>query len=75
MPALLQQVALISESNQVGMGDVMKVAAALQKQASRDIAPIWEISATVDAFETLEHFPLRTKHILRGPDSWRTRRV
>ena len=23
----------------------------------------------------LEHFPLRTKHILRGPDSWRIRRV
>jgi hypothetical protein len=36
----------------------MKVAAALQKQASRDLAPTWNISATVDAFERLEDVPL-----------------
>jgi hypothetical protein len=54
MSALLQQLALVSESNGVPLGDVMRVAAALQKQASRDLAPIWEISATVDAFEKLE---------------------
>jgi hypothetical protein len=35
----------------------MKVAAALQKQAIRDLAPIWSISATVDAFERLEDVP------------------
>ena len=34
--------------------DLMRVSAALQKQASRDLAPIWEISATVDAFASLE---------------------
>jgi hypothetical protein len=39
-------------------GDLMKVAAALQKQAVRDLAPLWEISATVDAFEKLEDVPL-----------------
>jgi len=54
MAAILQQLALVSESNRVPLGDVMRVAAALQKQASRDLAPIWEISATVDAFERLE---------------------
>ena len=53
MPAILQQLALVSESNQVPLGDVMRVAAALQKQASRDLSPIWEVSATVDAFENL----------------------
>ena len=58
MPALIQQVALVSESDLAPIADVMKVAAALQKQASRDIAPIWDISATVDAFETLEDVPL-----------------
>ena len=36
----------------------MKVAAALQKQATRDLGPIWEVSATVDAFEKLEDVPL-----------------
>jgi hypothetical protein len=58
MAALLQQMALVSESDDVPLGDVMKVAAALQKQASRDIAPMWDISATLDAFETLEDVPL-----------------
>lgn len=58
MAALIRQLALVSESNSVGASDVMKVAAALQKQASRDLAPIWEISATVDAFDRLEDVPL-----------------
>lgn len=58
MAAILQQMALVSESEDVLMGDVMKVAAALQKQASRDVAPIWDSSATVDAFETLEDVPI-----------------
>lgn len=58
MSAVLHQLALVSESNQVKIGEVMKVAAALQKQASRDFAPIWEVTATVDAFEALEDIPL-----------------
>jgi hypothetical protein len=58
MAALIQQLALVSESKAVPLADVMKVAAALQKQASRDLAPIWSISATVDAFEALEDVPM-----------------
>src|SRR5712672_4801135 len=58
MDAIIQQLAVVSESKLVGIGDVMRVAAALQKQASRDLAPIWNISATVDAFEKLEDVPL-----------------
>jgi hypothetical protein len=58
MSVLLQQVALVSDSKQVKSKDLMRVAAALQKQASRDLAPIWDVSATVDAFETLEDVPL-----------------
>jgi len=54
MSAILRQLALVSESDRVPLGDVMRVAAALQKQASRDLAPIWEVSATVDACERLE---------------------
>ena len=57
MPALIRQLALISESNQIPQADVQKVSAALQKQASRDLAPIWEISATVDSFDKLEDVP------------------
>jgi len=57
MAAILQQLALVSESSSIALGDVMRVAAALQKQASRDLAPIWDITATVDAFEKLEDVP------------------
>jgi hypothetical protein len=58
MDAIIQQLALVSESKLVGIGDLMRVAAALQKQASRDLAPMWNISATVDAFERLEDVPI-----------------
>jgi hypothetical protein len=57
MSVLTRQVALVSESAQIPRGDVLKVSAALQKQATRDLAPIWEISATVDPFDTLEDVP------------------
>jgi hypothetical protein len=55
--ALVRHVALVSESNRAKMSDLLLVSAALQKQASRDLAPIWEISATVDAFAKLEDVP------------------
>ena len=58
MSAILRQVALVSESSSIDQGDVMRVSAALQKQATRDLAPIWEVSATVDSFAKLEDVPL-----------------
>ncbi len=58
MAALLRQLALVSESKQISASDVQRVSAALQKQAARDLAPIWEISATVDAFNALEDVPV-----------------
>jgi hypothetical protein len=39
-------------------GDVSRVAAALQRQATRDFAPIWNVRATVDDFPRLEDVPL-----------------
>lgn len=39
MPALMRQIALVSESELIPAGDVPKVAAAIQKQAARDLAP------------------------------------
>src|SRR5260370_37443763 len=55
--AFVRRVASVSESNNAQMSDLLRVSAALQKQASRDLAPIWEISATVDAFAKLEDVP------------------
>ena len=55
---LVKHLALISESQQVSIGEVMKVSASLQKQSLRDLAPIWEISGTIDAFDDLDDIPL-----------------
>jgi hypothetical protein len=55
--ALIQHVALVSESKSCKMSDLLRVSAAMQKQASRDLAPIWDVSATVDAFDKLEDVP------------------
>jgi hypothetical protein len=55
---LLHQVALVSEMREVSASEVTRVAAALQKQASRDFAPLWEVNATVDAFVKLDDVPL-----------------
>jgi hypothetical protein len=46
----------------------MRISAALQKQATRDLAPIWEISATVDAFDQLGNVPVGTWPIIIGAD-------
>ena len=34
------------------------VAAALDKQATRDFAPIWEVNSSIHAFASLEDVPL-----------------
>jgi hypothetical protein len=51
-------VALVSEVPDHDPGDVSRVAAALQRQATRDFGPIWDVQATVDAFPRLEDVPL-----------------
>ena len=55
---LTRQVAIVSETKKVSFSGLSRVAAALQKQATRDLAPIWGIQATVDPFATLDDVPL-----------------
>jgi hypothetical protein len=50
-------VALVSATDQTDPQEMSHVAAALQKQASRDLAPLWLISATVDVFPSLRNVP------------------
>jgi len=54
------QVALVPENEQVGItvSNLTRVAAALQKQVTRDFGPVWEVDGTVDAFASLEDVPL-----------------
>lgn len=57
---LIVQLALVSETrtNQISPSQLTRVAAALQKQATRDFGPIWDVNATVDAFDKLEDVPV-----------------
>jgi hypothetical protein len=57
MRALTHYLALVSESEQVQPRELMLVAGALQKQAIRDFASVWDVSAAVSAFATLEDVP------------------
>jgi len=58
MSTLIAHVALVSDTLSVSLADVSPVAAALQKQVTRDFGPIWDIDATVDAFDKLESVPV-----------------
>ena len=46
---LLRRVGIASRSAAVGLRDLIKVAAALNIQANRDLQNIWNVSATVTA--------------------------
>jgi hypothetical protein len=55
---LLAQVALVSEIREISASELTSVAAALQKQVTRDFSPIWGVPGTVDAFTRLEDVPI-----------------
>jgi hypothetical protein len=55
---LLRHVALVSETQSISFSELSRVSAALQKQAIRDLGPIWNIQATCDAFGRLEDVPV-----------------
>lgn len=54
---LLHHVAVVSDSEAVGFGEVAQVSAALQRQAQH-LASTWDINATVDSFAKLEDVPI-----------------
>jgi len=58
MSNLTANVALVSETTQLALADLTPVAAALQKQVTRDFGPLWGIQATVTAFDKLEDVPV-----------------
>ena len=55
--ALTEHVAIVSIAPEVPTRDLLLVAAAVQKQVTRDFTPLWGIAATVDAFEDLASVP------------------
>ena len=61
---MLNQVALVAQTDQIAFPDLTSVAAAIQKQVTRDVSPIWNIDASVDAFASLDEVPLGYWHVL-----------
>jgi hypothetical protein len=55
---LSRHVALVSDSSSIDFAELAAVAAALQKQVTRDFGPIWGTEANVAAYPKLEHLPL-----------------
>jgi len=58
MATLLRQLALVSEVSGISFSELTRVSAALQRQAARDLGPIWEVTGTVDPFNKLEDVPI-----------------
>lgn len=54
---LTKQIALVSKTNKIKLSELTQVAAALQKQATRDLGPIWSMQATIDPFQKLKDVP------------------
>jgi hypothetical protein len=55
---MLGLVALVSTTKQVPLAETAKVAAALQKQVSRDLAQIWGLQGCIAAFASLKDMPI-----------------
>ncbi|MBV9946513.1 MAG: hypothetical protein JOZ69_06675, partial [Myxococcales bacterium] len=51
-------IALVPEYAGFDFRELARVSAALQKQITRDVSPIWGVTATVDPFDRLEDVPL-----------------
>lgn len=55
---LMRKLAVVSETDQIKLGEVARISAALHTQAVRDLGPIWNITANVHAYEKLEDVPI-----------------
>lgn len=66
---LTQHIALVTAAGGVNLSDLARVSAALQKQVSNDLGPLWGVTATVDGFPQLEDVPTGYWPIIVGlPD-------
>ncbi len=54
---LNRNLALVADTDKITPSELTKVAAALQKQATRDFGPLWDIQANVSGFAKLQDVP------------------
>jgi hypothetical protein len=72
MSSLIRSVALVTDDNidgEISAADLSHVAAALQKQVTRDFGPIWGVIGTVSPFQRLDDVPLGYWPILIGQEN------
>ncbi|HEX6241674.1 MAG TPA: hypothetical protein VFZ61_12290 [Polyangiales bacterium] len=62
-----QHIALVPEAGGVSAAELLRVAAALQKQVGTQFGPLWEVQASVDPFLELEEVPAGYTPILVSP--------
>jgi hypothetical protein len=55
--SLVEHIALVSVTKDISMRDLLQCGAAVQKQLTRDFAPIWGMRATLDSFTDLASVP------------------
>jgi hypothetical protein len=65
---MLRQVALVTEVPDIPIRDLTRVAAAVQKQVTRDFGPIWDVEATVSVFNNLDDVPVGTWPVIIEKD-------
>ena len=68
MTKIVAQVALVPNTPHVDFAEITRVAAAIQKQMTRDVSPLWDVDATVSAISNLEQVPLGYWPIIVGGD-------
>jgi hypothetical protein len=65
---LPHHIAIVSLTRGISTRSLLQVTAALQKQVTRDFAPIWGFPATVDAFDDLTSVPNDYHHVVLFSD-------
>lgn len=66
---IVQQIALVRHTDALSADEVLAVSAAIQKQVTRDFAPIWNVDATVDPFLSLDQVPIGYCRVLVVDDT------
>ncbi len=62
------RIALVSETKELNSTNLSQVAAALQKQVSRDIQPIWNVDASIEVFGSAKTVPEGTWPVIVKKD-------
>ena len=63
-PVLIQQIAIVRQTDALQEDELLEVTAAIQKQVTRDFAPVWDVDATVDPFLSLDRVPVGYQRVL-----------